>query len=212
MKKMFTLLAVLCLVFLCACGSAQAKTEKITALDENQLKEYTQAFDMVKDGKTNVLCCFLMSEYEKIEDMNFDAFLHNFPDGEDMKDEKEFEALKALDGWKFGDVTLAEMPLPIHKYSRAAVDEALQKHGNTSSDKLTVGKNEVLYLKEYDAYYNFTSDFAINSFNCSSGETDGDTITLRSQLSDGTETLKIRKSADGEIVILSHTFDKTDKK
>jgi len=209
MKKIVALFAVLALVFLCACGNTPAKTEKQTiALSDAQLKEYSEAFNMVKDGKTNVLCCFLMSDYEKIENMDFDTFMHNFPEGEDLKDEKEFEALKALDGWTFGDVTLSEMPLPIHKYSRAAVDEALKKHGNTSSDKLTVGKEKVLYLKDYDAFYNFTSDFALGSYECTSGETDGETTTLYSKGSDRMETLKIKKSADGEIVILSHTTEK----
>ena len=210
MKKILSLMTVLTLILLCACGNAGAVNEpekQITALDDAQIEKYGKEFEMIKDGKTNVLCCFLLSDYEKIEDMDFGAFLHNFPEGEDVKDGKEFEALKKLSGWSFGDAALEEMPLPIHKYSRAAVDEALKKHGSTSSDKLTVGKENVLYLKEYDAFYNFTSDFALDSFRCTSGETDGEITTLYAEASGGRKVLKITEK-DGNIVILSHTTER----
>ena len=211
MKKILSLLAVLSLVFSCVCGSAYADEQvekQITFFDEDQLKEYSEAFEMVKDGKVNVLCCFLMSDYEKIEDMDFGMFLHNFPDGEDLKDGREYEALKGLSGWVFGDTAIEDMIVPIHKYTRAAVDAALEKHGNISSDELTVGKEFVPYLEEYDSFYNFTSDFALDGFNCTAGETDGEIITLYSDKSGGRETLKIKESEEGDIVILSHTTDK----
>lgn len=207
MKRILSLLTVLTLILSCVCGSADAEKE-ITALSDEQLEEYSKTFEMIKDGKANVLCCFLMSDYEKIEDMDFSAFLHNFPEGEDLKDEKELEALKALDDWSFGDAALDEMPLPVHKYTRAAVDEALEKHGNTSSDKLTVGKENVLYSEKYDAFYNFTSDFALDSFRCTSGETDGEITTLYSEGYGGRKTLKLTESEDGDIIILSHTTEK----
>ncbi len=211
MKRIFSLLTVLILVFSCVCGSANADEQaekQITFLDEDQLKEYSEAFEMVKDGKINVLCCFLMSDYEKIEDMDFSMFLHNFPDGEDLKDGREYEALKGLSGWLFGDTALENMIVPIHKYTRAAVDAALEKHGNISSEELTVGREFVPYLEEYDSFYNFTSDFALDGFNCTAGETDGEIVTLYSDNSGGRETLKIKESEDGDIIILSHTTDK----
>ena len=211
MKKILSLMTVLTLILLCVCesaGAVQQPEKKITALDETQIEEYCREFEMVKDGKVNVLCCFLMSDYEKIEDMDFAAFLHNFPEGEDVKDGEEFDALKKLSGWVFGDTALEEMPVPVHKYSRAAVDEALRKHGHTSSEKLTVGKENVPYLKEYDAFYNFTSDFALDSFRCTSGETDGEITTLYTETSGGRKVLKIKDSEDGNIVILSHTTER----
>ena len=206
MKKILSLITVLTLILSCVCAAACA--DELTALDDAQLEEYCKEFEMVKDGKANVLCCFFMSDYEKIEDMDFSAFLHNFPEGEDLKDGEEYETLKALSGWSFGDIALEEAPLPIHKYSRAAVDAALEKHGNISSDKLTVGKENVLYLEEYDAFYNFTSDFALDSFRCTSGETDGEIVTVYSEGYGGRKTLKFTKSEDGEIVILSHTSER----
>lgn len=206
MKKILSLLTVMTLILSCVCAAACA--DGLTVLDEAQIEEYRKEFEMIKDGKANVLCCFCMSDYEKIEDMDLSAFLHNFPEGEDLKDGEEYEKLKALSGWSFGDAAFDEMPLPIHKFSRAAVDAALEKHGNTSSDKLTVGRENVLYLEEYDAFYNFTSDFALDSFRCASGETDGEITTLYSEGYGGRQTLKFTKSEDGDIVILSHTTER----
>ena len=69
---------------------------------------------------------------------------------------------------------------------------------------MTEGKDNVLYLEEYDAFYNYTSDFALESFTCVSGESGGGTITLRSEKG----ILKLTESEDGDIVILSHMTDK----
>ena len=204
MKKIISLILILALA-VCAAGFAAAEPSKeMKRLSDEALSEYSAEFEAIKDGGINPLCCFLLSDYEKIEDMDFSLFLHNFPGGEDVKDEKEFEALKKLEGWPFGDVTLEEMPVPVHKYSRAAVDKILEKHGNISSDELTEGKDNVLYLEEYDAFYNYTSDFALESFTCVSGESVGGTITLRSEKG----ILKIAESEDGDIVILSYMTDK----
>ncbi len=200
MKKIISLILILSFVMLVGCASASEPAQKSKSLSAEELSDYNKKFEMVKDGKTNVLCCFLMSDYEKIEDMDLSAFLYNFPDGESVEDEEEFNALKELEGWQFGDVTLDQMPVPIHKFSRAVVDEILEKHGNTSSDKLTNGRDNVLYLEEYDAFYNFTSDFALNGFECVSGESDGDVITLHSE----SEVLKITHSESGDIVFLAH--------
>ena len=204
MKKLISLILILSFVMLAGCASATEPAKETTSLSAEELSDYSKEFEMVKDGKTNVLCCFLMSDYENIEDMDLSAFLYNFPDGESVDDEEEFNALKELEGWQFGDVTLDQMPVPIHKFSRASVDEILEKYGNTSSDKLTNGRDNLLYLEEYDAFYNFTSDFALNGFECVSGESDGDVITLHSE--DG--VLKITHSESGDIVFLAHSADK----
>ena len=204
MKKFISLILILSFVMLAGCASAAEPAKEAKSLSAEELSDYSKEFEMVKDSKTNVLCCFLMSDYEKIEDMDLSAFLYNFPDGVSVDDEEEFNALKELEGWQFGDVTLDQMPVPIHKFSRAAVDEILGKYGNTSSDKLTNGRDNLLYLEKYDAFYNFTSDFALNGFECVSGESDGDVITLRSE--DG--VLKITHSESGDIVFLAHLADK----
>ena len=204
MKKIISLMLISAFVMLVGCAPAAEPAKETKSLSAEELSDYSKEFEMVKDGKTNVLCCFLMSDYEKIEDMDLSAFLYNCPDGVSVDDEEEFNALKELEGWQFGDVTLDQMPVPIHKFSRAAVDEILGKYGNTSSDKLTNGRDNVLYLEEYDAFYNFTSDFALNGFECVSGESDGDVIMLRSE----SEALKITHSESGDIVFLSHETDK----
>ncbi|NCB50284.1 MAG: hypothetical protein EOM54_00185 [Clostridia bacterium] len=56
-----------------------------------------------------------------------------------------------------------------------------------------------LYLKEYDAYYNFTSDAGFGSFTCTRGERQGDIVFLYGQ----TAALTLVMQDDG-FLFLSH--------
>jgi len=91
-----------------------------------------------------------------------------------------FTLFFAAETWPFGaDVTMDGMPVPIHKFSVETVNQALEKHmGITLDDLNGVGVDELIYLKEYDAYYNFTSDFAAGFFVCTHGEIYGDIVRL----------------------------------
>jgi len=93
------------------------------------------------------------------------------------------EALKAAESWPFGAaVTLDSMPLPIHRFTAKTINDTLKKYmGITLNDLSGVGTDELIYLKAYDAYYNFTSDAGFSSFVCSSGEKQGDIIRLYSE-------------------------------
>ncbi|MPM04592.1 hypothetical protein SDC9_50870 [bioreactor metagenome] len=118
-----------------------------------------------------------------------------------MTDEAEFVALKAAENWPFGaDATLDSMPVPIHKFSADTVNKALKEYmGITLDDLSGVGMAELIYLKAYDAYYNFTSDAGAASFTCTSGETQGDIVRLFGE----TATLTLKKQGDG-FWIVSH--------
>ena len=64
--------------------------------------------------------------------------------------------------------------------NRAAVDETLEAcAGITSADLKNTGG--ILYLPDYDAYYNFTSDYGPGWFEAAEGVRDGDTARLRSE-------------------------------
>ena len=67
------------------------------------------------------------------------------------------------------------MPVPTHKITAKSVNEFLLKYTGITLDDLSgVGAEDVIYLAEYDSYYNFTSDFAAGTFNCTHGEREGD--------------------------------------
>ena len=86
MKKIISLMLILAFAMLAGCASAAEQTKETKSLSAEELSNYSKEFEMVKDGKTNALCCFLMSDYEKIEDMDLSAFLYNFPDGVSVDD------------------------------------------------------------------------------------------------------------------------------
>mgnify|MGYP000897548755 CR=1 FL=1 len=185
-----------------------AKTEnaQIIPLTADELEVYNKAFepllsDEQGDSRINPLSHFLRSYYDKPENLNLADFLRYYPSDEDVTNEAEFEALKAEISWPFGaDMTLSNMPVPIHKFSADTVNEVLKKYMDITLDDLNgVGMDELVYLKEYDAYYNFTSDAAFNSSVCTSGETQENIIRLYSE--DAVLTLK--KQGDG-FLIVSH--------
>lgn len=201
-------IAVLLVMSIAAgCTFTGAKNDaEIVPLTAEEVEQYNKTFepllsDEQGDSGVNPLSHFLRPYYDKPEDLNLADFLRYYPSDEDVTNEAEFEALKAEKNWPFGaDMTLGDMPVPIHKFSADTVNEVLKKYmGITLDDLSGAGMDELMYLKEYDAYYNFTSDAAFGSFVCTSGETQGDIIRLYSQ--DAMLTLK--KQGDG-FLIVSH--------
>lgn len=89
------------------------------------------------------------------------TFMAYFPHGAEVTDSEEFEALKDSDNWFFGNkVTLESMPVPIHKYSVEDIKTVLAGYAGISVSDLKNKDNlsELIFLPEYDDYYNFTSD------------------------------------------------------
>ena len=130
---------------------------------------------------------FFTSHYDDATELNFVEFLYYYPaDGIlDRADAAEFDALSKLPNfpWRVEDfvaleaLTVNDLPTPTRRILRSSVDETLQEYaGITTADlKNTEG---VLYLPEYDAYYNFTSDFGPGVFTCVGGKEDGNTVRL----------------------------------
>ena len=200
--------AVLLLAFIAVgCTFTGAKNAaEIVPLTTAEVEQYNKAFepllsDEQGDSKINPLSHFFTSYYDRPEDINLAEFLRYFPSDEDVTDEAEFETLKVAENWPFGaDVTLDGMPVPIHKFSAATVNDALEKYTGITLDDLSgVGLDELIYLKAYDAYYNFTSDAGAGIFVCTSGETQGDIIRLYGK----NTTLTLKMQGDG-FWIVSH--------
>lgn len=82
---------------------------------------------------------------------------------DNAEDQAQFEALAQLEDFPFQAEedfmpSLTSIPTPTRRYPRAAVDATLQKYAGITTADLT-NTEGVLYLPEYDAYYNFTSDW-----------------------------------------------------
>ncbi len=190
--------------------------EEVVSLTQEQIEKANAALVPLIPNSEGVLevnpvCCFFTSWYNKPEDLNFADFLRYLPGSDLMTDKKEFSALKKLDGWRFGqDVTLGNMPVPTHKYQSKAVDKVLWEYAGISLAALSgVGFDEVLYLEDYDAYYNFTSDFGLGSFHCTRGEITGNIVRLYSDYEDGSIAMLTLRNWEEKYYIVSHQLIKT---
>ena len=175
-----------------------------TAEEIAQVKEAFAPFDERENGSyMNPVCSFFTSYYERPEDLNLVEFLRYFGLGNGpVEDGPEFEALKAAEGWPFHVDHLDQMPVPIHRYSRADVDAYLEEHaGITTADLTTfpVSSADLLYLPEYDAFYNFTSDAGPGVFICEAGRREGALLILTG----GSAELTLEKTEAGRYLFRS---------
>ena len=126
----------------------------------------------------------LTSYYGNVRNLNFAEFLRYFPQDGSISDEAEFEALKNLDSWPFKQAeSMEQMLVPIHKISAASVNEVLRAYGGITAADLS-NTDGVFYLKDYDAYYTYTSDFGFSSFAAESGQQVENYVYLYGNLND----------------------------
>ena len=142
----------------------------------------------------SVVSCFFTSYYSTPRDINLDEFLTYCPLGMDINlpdgtmTEKEREALIATGKYYGYDV-------PTWRYRVADINAALiQYAGITLDDMTTDWRNDerMLYLPEYDSFYNFTSDFGPGMFTPESGMHLGSIVRLDSKWS----TLQVSGTPD----------------
>lgn len=128
--------------------------------------------------------------YDRAEELSLAEFLRYYPNDEllrvdNAEDQAQFEALAQLEDFPFQAEedfmpSLTSIPTPTRRYPRAAVDATLQKYAGITTADLT-NTEGVLYLPEYDAYYNFTSDWGPGMFQPDGGEKLGDTVRFWTQ-------------------------------
>ncbi|MEY8388887.1 hypothetical protein AALC17_16665 [Oscillospiraceae bacterium 38-13] len=190
-----------------------------TPLTAEELAQANKAFSLSENPeKALELSCFFTSAYEDVTELDFEEFLrYYFSGSSDLWDEdaEEFQALAGLKGWSEEDMALwgglpSGLPVPVHRIPRAAVDQTLEAYaGITAADlKNTEG---VLYLPDYDAYYNFTSDYGPGWFEAAEGVRAGDVVRLRSEPSwwtGGGEVVRelTLREAEGRWLIQSFTL------
>lgn len=176
----------------------------LTAEEIAQVNEAFAPFDERENGSyMNPVCSFFTSYYERPEDLNLVEFLRYFGLGNGpVEDGPEFEALEAAEGWPFHVDHLDQMPVPIHRYSRADVDAYLEEHAGITTADLTTfpaSSADLLYLPEYDAFYNFTSDAGPGVFICETGRREGDLLILTG----GGEELTLEETEAGRYLFRS---------
>ena len=186
----------------------KATEEEYNRLTDEELAQFNEIFDPIvydKQGNSigvNPLSGFFSSYYDDVRNLNFEEFMRYFPEDGSFASDAEFEALKTVEAWPFDWVkSRDDMPVPIHKYQARIVDMVLKENaGITTADLDTA---DVAYLADYDAFYNYTSDFGPGMFTCTRGEKIGDIIRLYEELETGTDMLTLRKVGD-DYQIVAH--------
>lgn len=212
MKRWYFAALLALAMLLSGCGQAEKPPEtedngpiSLTAEEIEQVNEaFAATYTVDHATYATQISCFFTSYYERPEDINFREFMYLFSPEEILPDDsEELQALSRLEDWPFGAFEPDFLPVPIHKFSRADVDAALEKYmGITTADLTHVNDNgpTLLYLEEYDAYYNFTSDFGPGIFRCVSGRRDGDRVILTGSRAE----LTLEQQADGSWYFVSH--------
>ena len=174
-----------------------------TPLTIQQIRQVNQAFYpeiyYEKNGYEYVaashMSCFFMSTYACPEEMDLARFLRNYPDMEFAMDEEWAAADEA-----YAEAGMGNIYPQCLKMKKEDVDEVLLSVMGITSDVLYHGvQSNLVYVEEYDAYFNGTSDFENATFDCFGGEICGDVAYLYS--SERVLTL-IRQS--GKWYIYSH--------
>lgn len=182
-----------------------------TTLTQKELDRYTQAFNPIQtlaDDSTaaSYISCFFTSYYEQPQDLNLEYFLRYFPDdGTVSVDENnpELQALMSHPLWSLGS-DRSFFHVPIHRYTRETVDQVLEQYaGITSRDLSGVGAENLIYLEEYDAWYNFTSDFGPGTFPAVYGTRMGNRVFLYTKYDMQGSQLILEETGNG-FRILSH--------
>lgn len=165
--------------------------EVLTAGELEWFREYTASTTSTYDyewggwiGGATPISCFFTSRYSDPRDMDAGEFMYYFPGEGDAEpvDEAEFRLVQKKLNWLGEDgkpISLSEMPVPCHRYSRTYVNEILTRYAGITIEKMhTDWLSELLYVPETDCFYGFASDFGPGMFYVRYGEKEGDIVKL----------------------------------
>ena len=181
----------------------------LRALTEEEVARVNEAFEPFVQLADNVygsseICCFFTSNYDNPAQINLEEFLRYCPIGLSNslgeEDTEEFLAVMELDnGLIDPDRELSspiDLPVPVHRYPRAEVSALLQKYAGVAVEELDW--EGCLYVEEYDAFYNFTSDAGPGFFPCAGGEVSGDTAVLWSDPDEKGDRCRLTLQKNGD--------------
>ncbi len=186
-------------------------------LTQEQVDRANEAFQSdvkLPDGGwgPSEISCFFTSSYNDPTQIDLEEFLAYCPLAEILENDEveEFQAVIAKDGswddWEYGLDSPGNLPVPVKRYPREKVSALLQKYAGVSVEKLDW--SHCLYVEEYDAFYNFTSDFGPGFFPCAGGQIMEDAVLLWSKPDKNGERceLTLRRSGDRWLIQSHHTI------
>ena len=165
-------------------------------LTGEELRTWREELATIREDQQTVASCFFTSYYSDPRDLDLFEFLYYCPLGESASDdygtvvdESERTALLATGKYP-GDF------VPTHRYRVSTINAALAQYaGITLDDLRSDWRNDarILYLPQYDAFYNFSSDFGPGVFYPRYGERRDNVVTLWSD----TAVVELMTTGDG---------------
>jgi len=203
--------ALFLLLFTASCSEKQP----MKALSEKELAEANQWFSgIVEENQITASCisCFFTSYYSDPREIDLMEFLKYCPVGEMLTDAdaEEFRCWAEAAQWPDPEGKIqkpSEFYVPVRRLANSDVSAILMQYaGITTADLESYGS--AVYLEKYDAFYNFTSDFAPGHFACVGGETDGRVVRFWSDLAqDGTREILTLELVDEQYLIRSFLLE-----
>ena len=183
-----------------------------TALTAEELAFFAEYTKTSWDEGITPISCFFTSYYTDPRDMDAGEFIYYCPFEYTLTldDEEEFRLVQEKSDFRAGEdghlATLAEMPVPCHRYTRAYINDILMRYaGITVEEMHTDWLAELLYIPETDCFYTFTSDCGPGVFIPVYGRQHGDTVTLWGYGNGNIDTVLTLQKSGEDWRILSHT-------
>lgn len=211
MKKTLALIIGFILIVLSGCSQAQTESRALSAEEIQAVNQALETMLPASEGDVisstgpdgefvlNPISHFFTSYYESPEQLDMGKFVYYMPRETFLtaEDQDEIAKLKASGAWlPFDDIN--DSPVPFGRIPAATVEQYLQKYMNVSLKDMT-NMSDALYLEEYQSFYSYASDFGPGTFYCTSGEINGNVITLYS------DHAKLTVKKDGtNYFIISH--------
>ena len=219
------LLACVCVLVLYGCtgsnddrsGGPEDDAAPLTEAQIEEFKELLASEVNVVDETTGEyryttstpVSCFFTSHYDDPRDIDLAAFLQYCPLGTTLEDADAEEFHAVLDTLGIEDAERFKVPddwaVPVRRIPKSDVSALLTQWADITVDDLR-DQEGAIYLAQYDAFYEFTSDFGPGYFIPVGGEQYGDSIRLwsapRGENGEGThDELTLRVRPDGSCCI-----------
>lgn len=145
----------------------------IRELTEEEVASFNNLFSWEGENYDIAAAQLFANHYADITEMDLDDALYYYPDDGCVGDTAEKDALRS----HVENLDNLMENVPCHRILRSSVDETLRRFAGVTTAELKTMK-DALYVPEYDAFYNFSSDFGPGFFTCQGGRVEGDTATL----------------------------------
>ncbi len=195
----------------------QWQAEGVTELSKTQCAELNDMFEPFVRSRMDIrnkINGFFQARFDRPEDIRLYDLLKYSPISAGEASEEEYRTIAE----QYSDRAPIDLPgdfiQPAHRFTSEAIDELLREYTGIGLDDLSdEARESMLYIPEYDTYYNFTSDMGAGTYSCHTGRFEDDTLILSSYIGTGTPDsrpllLTFKRSGD-RWYIYSFNYDPT---